>query len=74
MVKTSLLKNGVQLHKGWNTVSQISKKKRETGSGIDHPCPGRRRVTTFPEDRLIVITSKRNIHLAAPELTHSLKE
>ncbi|CAH1967369.1 unnamed protein product [Acanthoscelides obtectus] len=60
------------LHIGRNTVSQILKKKRETASVVDCPRNRRRRVTTVPEDRLIVITSKRNRHLTSPELTHSL--
>ncbi|CAH1954922.1 unnamed protein product [Acanthoscelides obtectus] len=61
-----------KLHLGRNTVTQILKKKIERGSVVDRPSSGRRRVTTVPEDRVIVITNKRNRHLTSPELTHSL--
>jgi len=51
------------------TVSRIIKKFKDTGTVADRKRSGRPRKTTEAEDRQIVITSKRDRRLTAPEIT-----
>ena len=51
------------------TVSNVLKKKQETGTVQDRPIPGRKRVTTIREDRTIVRISLAARRKTAPEIT-----
>lgn len=50
------------------TVSRIVKKFKDTGTVADRKRSGRPKTTTEAEDRRMVITSKRNRRLTAPEI------